>query len=157
MARGTLRAGAHSVYRLFYPIVLVTKFRRPALSRAMLQRVREQIARLCTGVGCTLLECHGEPDHVHLLVEASPCLAPRQLVNTLKTVPSRELRREFAGEFARYYGKPFLWSRSYCVVSCGGAPLTVLKRSIEQQNSFGSGYLHPAARGWRMRCSEEVQ
>ncbi|MFM8453384.1 MAG: transposase [Gammaproteobacteria bacterium] len=27
------------------------------------------------------------------------------------------------------------WSRSYCILSCGGAPLTVLKQYIEQQAS----------------------
>ncbi|MGH7737701.1 MAG: transposase [Candidatus Tyrphobacter sp.] len=27
----------------------------------------------------------------------------------------------------------FFWSRSYCVVSCGGAPLSVLKQYVEGQ------------------------
>ena len=31
------------------------------------------------------------------------------------------------------YKKPVLWSRTYFVTSCGGAPLSVIKQYIEQQ------------------------
>lgn len=54
-------------------------------------------------------------------------------VNALKTGTSRRLRSEFAAEVSAVYRKPVLWSRSYCVISCGGAPLTVLKQYIESQ------------------------
>jgi putative transposase len=27
------------------------------------------------------------------------------------------------------------WSRSYCIISCGGAPLSIIKQYIEQQAS----------------------
>ena len=43
-------------------------------------------------------------------------------------------RVEFAAEPARvYWKKPVFWSRSYCIISCGGAPLSILKPYIEQQ------------------------
>jgi REP element-mobilizing transposase RayT len=32
-----------------------------------------------------------------------------------------------------YRRKPVLWSRSYCIISCAGAPLSVIKQYIEQQ------------------------
>ncbi|MFI4937285.1 MAG: transposase [Candidatus Berkiellales bacterium] len=31
------------------------------------------------------------------------------------------------------YWKPVFWSRSYCILICGGAPLAVLKQYIKQQ------------------------
>jgi putative transposase len=34
---------------------------------------------------------------------------------------------------ARVYRKPVFWSRSYGIMPCGGAPLSVLKQYIEQQ------------------------
>jgi putative transposase len=38
------------------------------------------------------------------------------------------------GEVLECNGEPVLWSRSYCAISVGGAPLDVLKRYIEQQD-----------------------
>ena len=51
--------------------------------------------------------------------------------NALKTGTSRRLRTRFAEQVGRYYRKPVPWSRSYCVISAGGAPLSVLRRYIE--------------------------
>lgn len=60
--------------------------------------------------------------------------APSVIANNWKTVTSRLLRKEFAQHIRTFYwSKPVLWSRSYCVLSVGGAPLSVLKRYIEQQ------------------------
>ena len=47
---------------------------------------------------------------------------------------SRRLRTIFAQELAGVYSKPVLWSRSYCVLSCGGAPLEIIKQYIQQQD-----------------------
>jgi putative transposase len=47
------------------------------------------------------------------------------------------LRREFAEHLAKFYWKPVFWSRSYCIVSCGGAPLEIVKRYLESQNEPG--------------------
>jgi len=76
---------------------------------------------------------NGESDHVHLLVDATPNIQPSRLVNTLKTISSREIRKEFAEELRQHYWKPVLWSRAYCIVSAGGAPLSILKQYIEGQ------------------------
>lgn len=96
-------------------------------------RLEEHFSRLCENAGCTLSEFNGEADHVHLLVDASPNVAPSKLVNTLKTISSREIRKEFSEHLKPFYWKPFLWSRAYCLVSAGGAPLNVLKKYIENQ------------------------
>ena len=39
-----------------------------------------------------------------------------------------------AEHLAGYYSKPVLWSRSYCVLSCGGAPLQIIQQYIQQQD-----------------------
>jgi putative transposase len=85
--------------------------------------------------GGTLVECNGETDHMHLLIELPPTVLLVRFVNNLKTVSSRLLRRDYGPELARWYRQPVLWSRSYCVLSCGGAPLSVLRQYIEQQGT----------------------
>jgi putative transposase len=46
----------------------------------------------------TLLECNGEPDHMHLLVELPPTVQLSTCVNSLKTVSSATASAEGASE-----------------------------------------------------------
>lgn len=123
----------HCVYALHYHLVLVTKYRRKCITASMLDRFREIAAARCEGWGGKIMEVNGEPDHVHLLISLPPNLDLSRFVNNLKTTTSRLIRKEFAAEVNRVYRKPVFWSRSYCVISCGGAPLSVIKQYIEQQ------------------------
>ena len=80
-----------------------------------------------------LHEFNGEADHLHLLVTIPPKHAIADFVNALKTGTSRQIRNLYPEHVAVHYSKPALWSRSYFVASCGGAPLEVIKQYIEQQ------------------------
>jgi putative transposase len=99
----------------------------------MLARLTEILTNLCDRWESRLLEFNGEPDHLHLLVELNPKVQPSKFVNNLKTVSSRLIRKEFTTDLKTVYWKPVFWSRSYCILSCRGAPLSVLKQYIEQQ------------------------
>lgn len=125
----------HCVYALHYHLVIVTKYRRKCLTAAMLARFKEIASARCDGWGGKLVEVNGERDHVHMLVSLPPNLDLSRFVNNLKTTTSRLIRKEFAAEVNKVYRKPVLWSRSYCIVSCGGAPLSVIKQYIEQQDA----------------------
>ena len=123
----------HCVYALHYHLVMVIKYRRKYITAPMLDRFREIAALRCEGRCGKLIKVNGEADHVHLLVSLPPNLDLSRFVNNLKTTTSRLLRKEFAAHVNRVYRKPVLWSRSYCILSCGGAPLSVIKQYIEQQ------------------------
>jgi len=137
MSKSTLRSYAHCTFRIWLHMVFVTKYRRRVLSPPILGRLKEHFARVCENAGCELAEMNGEADHVHLLVDAGPNVQPSRLVNTLKTISSREIRKEFGRELARHYRKPVLWTRAYCVLSAGGAPLDVIKAYIQNQGQDG--------------------
>ena len=124
----------HCVYALHYHLVLVTKYRRRCLTKAMLDRLAEIAAARCEGWGGKLLEVNGEADHVHLLVSLPPNLELSGFVNNLKTTTSRLIRKEFATEINKVYRKPVLWTRSYCAITCGDAPLSIIKHYIESQD-----------------------
>lgn len=128
-----LRTLYNSTYSANYHLVLVTKHRRKCISREMLVRLKEISTRIISTWEGELLEFNGESDHVHLLLSIPPKVAPSALVNNLKTVTARLIRKEFAGALAKVYDKPVFWSRSYCIITCGGAPLSILKQYIEQQ------------------------
>ena len=123
----------HCVFSLRLHLVLVTKYRRRCIDGLILARLRAIFENLAARWECDLLEFNGEPDHVYLLLSVNPKVAPSVLVNNFKTVSSRLIRKEFSTRIRRIYRKPVFWSRSYCVVSCGGAPLSVLKQYVEGQ------------------------
>jgi putative transposase len=87
---------------------------------------------VCENFETELVEFDGEKDHVHLLVNYPPKVAISKLVNSLKGVSSRMLRKEF-DSIHRFYWKGMLWSPSYFAGSCGGAPIDIVKQYIEQQ------------------------
>jgi putative transposase len=100
----------------------------------MLERLKQIFGDTLAKWECELVEFNGEPDHLHILMSVNPKAQPSKLVNSLKTVSSRLIRKEFAEHVNQVYrGKPVFWSRTYCLLSCGGAPLSIIKQYIEQQ------------------------
>ena len=122
----------HCSYSLSYHFVFVTKYRRKCFTGAMLERLKEVVAKLCEDWDAELIEMNGEEDHVHFLLGLNPKCAPSVVANNFKTVTSRLMRKEFPVLRAKFK-EPVLWSRSYFVASVGGAPLSVIKQYIEQQ------------------------
>ena len=93
----------------------------------MLEKLKTLCNAQCQKWGIECLEFGGEADHIHLLLEMHPNIMPSKFINSLKTVTSRLLRKEYAKHLAKYYWKPVLWTRAYCLISAGGAPLSILK------------------------------
>lgn len=127
-----LRTKRHVVFSLHLHLVFVTKYRANVFTQLMTERLKYHFERLCQDFGCKLIETNGQGDHVHLLVEPLPHTTPSILVNSLKGVSSRFLRQEFP-ELEKYYWKGGLWSPSYFIASCGGAPIDIVKEYIEKQ------------------------
>jgi putative transposase len=117
-------------------LVFVTKYRRQVLDEAATSALRTIFAKVCADFGAELRACDGEDDHVHLLVEYPPTVAIPSLVNSLKGVSSRLLRQQ-RPDIVRRYWKNVLWSPSYFAASCGGAPLSIIQRYVEQQRKTG--------------------
>jgi putative transposase len=128
-----VRRGRSVVYNLHVHLVFVTKYRRDVLNDAMLTRCEQVMREVCTGMGAQLREFNGEEDHVHLLVHYPPKVQLSRLVNSLKGVSSRYLRKEYDAHVRRYLWGGHFWSGSYFAASCGGAPLTAVEQYIERQ------------------------
>jgi putative transposase len=134
MDQSGYRLAAHSVSALWVHLVFVTKYRRRILNSAMLDFCQVTMSGACTDLGAELVEFNGEPDHVHLLVSYPPTLAVATLVRRLKGRSSYALRREYTRTCVRAHMRSHLRSPSYFAASAGGAPLSVIKRYIENQN-----------------------
>lgn len=116
-------------------LVFVTKYRRQVFTKSILNELREIFLNVCSDFEASLVEFEGEDDHVHLLVEYPPKVAVSKLVNSLKGVSSRYLRKRGYPSIQRALWGSHLWSPSYFAGACGGAPLSVIRQYIEQQKA----------------------
>ena len=57
------------------------------------------------------------------------------VVNNLKTVSSRYLKKEFRQRFEEFYWKEALWNGSYFAASCGGVTIEELKVYVQNQKT----------------------
>lgn len=129
-----LRRGRHVVSALHVHLVFVTKYRRGVFDSAALSTLNEIFTRVCQDFEANLVEMSGEDDHVHLLVEYPSKVSVSSLVNSLKGVSSRLLRKQRRDISERYW-RGGLWSPSYFAGSCGGAPIDIVRRYVENQRS----------------------
>lgn len=127
------RTGRHVVHSLSAHLVFVPKYRKRVLTRPVFEILRDAWAKVCADLECELRETGYEMDHVHLLVGYPPKVALSVLVNSLKGVSARRLRAARLPDVERKLWGPHFWSPSYCAVSCGGAPLEIVKRYVERQ------------------------
>jgi putative transposase len=135
MAKQQLQRLYHCVFSLQFHLVIVTKYRRKAITKEMLERLRVIFRETLEKWSCELIEFKGEADHVQLLIQTNPTVELSKLINNLKTVSSRLIRRDFGGYLSRIYRKPVFWRRSYCLISSGGATIEKLRKYIEEQGS----------------------
>jgi putative transposase len=107
------RTGRHVVYALTVYLVFVTKYRRKVITERVFEVLKTSWEATCVGF--------------------QPKVALSTLVNSLKGGSAHRLRQhKFPEVTSKLWGRHF-WSPSYCVVSCGGAPLEVVKRYVEAQ------------------------
>ena len=127
------RTGRSCVFKNNIHLVFITKYRRNAITDEMLSRLKILFVETCIQMDAELLEFNGEDDHVHLLVCCPPKLAISNLVQKLKGKSAYFLRKEFWKQVNNKLWGSHFWSPSYCVVSCGGASLEIIKKYIEEQ------------------------
>lgn len=129
-----IRTGRHCVFQMHVHLVFVTKYRRHVFTKNILNDMKVIFERICADFDSHLVEFDGEADHVHLLVNYPPKTTVSKLVNSMKGVSSRQLRQNHPN-LEQQYWKGVLWSPSYFASSCGGAPISVIRKYIENQKT----------------------
>ena len=118
-----IRTGRNCVFNMHIHLVFVTKYRRDVFSDRVLNDLEQIFKSVCSDFEAELIEFNGEHDHVHLLINYPPKVAVSSLVNSLKGVSSRLIRKKNYPEIQKKLWGNMLWSPSYFAGSCGGAPL----------------------------------
>lgn len=120
------------VYSCKYHVVWCPKYRRKVLVDGVDSRFKSLVQEICAERTFNLIEMEVMPDYVHLLIEVDPRFGIHKAVKLIKGTTSGVLRQEFPWLKSRI---PSLWTNSYFVSTVGEAPLSTIKKYIEEQKS----------------------
>ena len=123
---------SHSVFSLNYHLVFVVKYRRKVIDDDISKRLKEIFEYISPKYNVTLEEWNHDTDHVHLLFRGSPNTEISKFLNAYKSASSRLIKKEYP-LIKKQLWKEYFWSRSYCLLTTGGAPIEVVRKYIESQ------------------------
>lgn len=122
----------HSVFLMYYHLVLVVKYRRKVITPVVSDYVKGMFVRIGKGYNIHLVEWSHDVDHIHILFKGQPNTELSKFINAYKSASSRLIKKEFP-EVRKKLWKEMFWSRSFCLLTTGGAPIEVIKKYIENQ------------------------
>ncbi|PFI75781.1 IS200/IS605 family transposase [Bacillus cereus] len=127
-----LDSNNHSVFSLYYHLVLVVKYRRNVFDDDISDYAKDMFVRLSENYNITLVEWNHDIDHVHILFKAHPNTEMTKFINAYKSASSRLIKRDFP-QLRKKLWKEMFWSRSFCLLTTGGSSIDVVKKYIEKQ------------------------
>lgn len=127
-----LDSNNHSVFLLHYHLVLVVKYRREVFTDEISDFAKDMFIEIGKKYNITLTEWNHDKDHIHILFKAHPNSELSKFINAYKSASSRLIKKNFPHIRKRLW-KEMFWSRSFCLLTTGGAPITVIKKYIENQ------------------------
>lgn len=122
----------HSVFLMYYHLVLVVKYRRKVIDDDISFRLKEIFEYISPRYNISLQEWNHDKDHIHILFKAQPNSELSKFINAYKSASSRLIKKEYP-QIRKYLWKEYFWSRSFCLLTTGGVPIEVIKRYIESQ------------------------
>ena len=128
-----LDSNNHSVFLMYYHLVLVIKYRKNVLDDSVSNRAREIFEYIAPKYNIFLQEWNHDQNHVHALFKGHPNSELSEFINAYKSASSRLLKKEFP-EIRKKLWKEHFWSRSFCLLTTGGVPIEVIQKYIESQS-----------------------
>ena len=122
----------HSVYLLYYHLVMVIKYRRKVIDDEISTQAKDIFVRISQDYGIVLEEWNHDIDHVHVMFRAKPQTQISRFINAYKSASSRLIKKDHP-EIRQKLWKEAFWSQSYCLLTTGGATTEVIREYIETQ------------------------
>ncbi|MDQ0177266.1 IS200/IS605 family transposase [Bacillus chungangensis] len=127
-----LDSNNHSVFLMYYQLVLVVKYRRKVFDDEMSDYAKDMFVKLGKKYNISLVEWDHDSDHIHILFKAHPNTELSKFINAYKSASSRMIKKDFPQVREKLW-KEMFWSRSFCLLTTGGSPIHVVKKYIENQ------------------------
>ena len=122
----------HSVFLMHYHLILVVKYRRNVINDAISERLREIFESIAPNYNITVEEWNHDGDHIHVLFKGHPNTGLSKFINAYKSASSRLMKKEFP-QIRKILWKEMFWSRSFCLLTTGGANIDTIRQYIETQ------------------------
>ena len=131
----------HSVYRIQYHIVWVTKYRLKLLNPGLRDHLRKLLFKTIRSMpGVEIQEINIQKEHLHIMIVIPPKYAISEVVGKLKSGTSRIFRERYR-LFKNAYGeKEVMWSTGF-FVSTVGIDEHIIRRYIKYQEALDSGQM----------------
>lgn len=127
-----LDSNHHSVFLMHYHLILVVKYRRNVINDAISERLREIFESIAPNYNITVEEWNHDGDHIHVLFKGHPNTGLSKFINAYKSASSRLIKKEFP-QIRKILWKEMFWSRSFCLLTTGGANIDTIRQYIETQ------------------------
>ncbi len=122
----------HSVFLLNYHLILVVKYRQKVIDNSISNRLKEIFEYIGQNYNISVVEWNHDIDHIHILFKAHPNSQLSKFINAYKSASSRLIKKEFPSIKKKLW-KEYFWSRSFCLITTGGATIDVIRTYIESQ------------------------
>ena len=111
---------------------MVVKYRRNVIDDVISLRLKEIFVRIGDDYNITVDEWNHDSDHIHVLFRGQPNSELSRFINAYKSASSRLIKKEYPSIREKLW-KEYFWSRSFCLVSTGGASVDTIRKYIQSQ------------------------
>ncbi len=122
----------HSVFSMNYHLVLVVKYRRKVIDDTISDRLRGIFEYIGNSYNVHITEWNHDADHIHVLFKAEPNSQLSKFINAYKSASSRLIKKEYPSVRKQLW-KEYFWSRSFCLITVGGAAIDTIREYIRSQ------------------------
>ena len=127
--------GRGYVYSIQYHIVWCVKYRHKVLTPKIEKRLYEILNKIAEDNSFQILECNGDLDHIHLLINCSPQHYIPDMIKALKGVSARLLMKGYEEELKKKLWGGHLWNPSYFVATVSENIEEQIRKYIQNQKS----------------------
>ncbi len=122
----------HSVFAMYYHLILVVKYRRKVFDDSISDYAKSVFEKIAPSYNISLLEWNHDVDHVHIMFKAQPNSELSKFINAYKSASSRLIKKDYP-EIREKLWEEYFWSQSFCLLTTGEAPIEVIRKYIETQ------------------------
>lgn len=128
-----MKKGRGYVYKLEYHLIWTTKYRHQVLVDSVADELKVILQDIADQNGLEIVSMEVMPDHVHLLLGATPQHAIPDFVKALKGASARRMFAAFPELKEKLWGG-HLWNPSYCILTVSENTRQQVQQYIESQH-----------------------
>ena len=127
--------GRGYVYAIEYHVVWCVKYRHEVLDGNIEVRLKEILYKIAEDNNFRIVECNGDKDHIHLLINCSPQHYIPDIIKALKGVSARLLIKEFGDTLKNKLWSGHLWNPSYFIATVSDNTEAQIREYIQSQKA----------------------